>query len=304
MKFESEAKPAGRRNERCCHLQTGSRHWCSGQPKPAIVQRRRMAAADLHTIHGVRHGELIVMHVVLGKRRILVADIGLVPNVIAADVDIACLADGQIKFKASYSKIQSIFGQLNQPANVTEFQVAISQATGSVVTGNAESSSTQKAMSLPKLPAVKRLNSPVLKSSWERMAPPCPGAPTNQSCRDCPCLLEKSIHPRQIGNSGNASRPDRVWKSSFWAAAPRSVFGIFNRPASSVGNLKPASLNAFPKSFNLGKSEWQVVHDVPYWRAKAGMALTRRKKRRMATHKDHIALCSLCACSFHQVLLA
>jgi len=42
--------------------------------------------------------------------------------------------------------------------------------------------------------------------------------------------------------------------------------------SSSVGNLKPASLNALPKSFNFGKSMWHVMHEVWYAREKAGIA--------------------------------
>jgi hypothetical protein len=36
--------------------------------------------------------------------------------------------------------------------------------------------------------------------------------------------------------------------------------------------LKPASLKALPKSLSFGKSTWQVVQDVPYWRENAGIA--------------------------------
>src|SRR5262249_33449727 len=59
---------------------------------------------------------------------------------------------------------------------------------------------------------------------------------------------------------------------SAFAGAPSMTGGIFNIEASSVGNLKPASLNALPKSFSLGKSRWQVAQLVPYWRANAGIA--------------------------------
>jgi hypothetical protein len=51
---------------------------------------------------------------------------------------------------------------------------------------------------------------------------------------------------------------------SFCAGAPRSTGGIFMKVSSSFGNLKPASLKAFPKSFSLGKSTWQVLQEVPY----------------------------------------
>src|ERR1035441_10900462 len=56
------------------------------------------------------------------------------------------------------------------------------------------------------------------------------------------------------------------------AGAPSMTGGILSIDSSSLGNLKPASLNAFPKSFSFGKSIWQVLQLVPYCRAKAGMA--------------------------------
>jgi hypothetical protein len=48
--------------------------------------------------------------------------------------------------------------------------------------------------------------------------------------------------------------------------------GILSIAASSFGNLNPASLKAFPKSFNLGKTIWQVLQLVPYILENAGIA--------------------------------
>src|SRR5512140_722155 len=62
---------------------------------------------------------------------------------------------------------------------------------------------------------------------------------------------------------------------SFCAGEPSSTGGILIKLSSSFGNLKPASLNALPKSLSFGKSEWQVAQDVPYCRENAGMASPR-----------------------------
>src|SRR5215470_2916919 len=59
---------------------------------------------------------------------------------------------------------------------------------------------------------------------------------------------------------------------SFCAGAPSITGGTLMKVSSSFGNLKPASLNALPKSLSLGKSTWQVAQDVPYCRENAGMA--------------------------------
>src|SRR5215469_9555140 len=61
-------------------------------------------------------------------------------------------------------------------------------------------------------------------------------------------------------------------QSSAVLGAPSMTGGILIFDASSSGNLKPASLNALPKSLSLGKSMWHVLQLRPYMRAKAGMA--------------------------------
>src|SRR5581483_410629 len=60
--------------------------------------------------------------------------------------------------------------------------------------------------------------------------------------------------------------------NSLLAGAPSITGGILSIDSSSLGNLNPASLNALPKSFSLGKSRWHVLQLVPYIRAKAGIA--------------------------------
>src|SRR5271165_4857105 len=60
--------------------------------------------------------------------------------------------------------------------------------------------------------------------------------------------------------------------SSALAGAPSITGGILIIDSSSLGNLKPASLKAFPKSLSLGKSIWHVLQLVPYMRENAGIA--------------------------------
>src|SRR5215469_15405841 len=64
-------------------------------------------------------------------------------------------------------------------------------------------------------------------------------------------------------------------QSSALAEAPSMTGGIFSICSSSLGNLNPASLNALPKSFSLGKSIWQVLQLVPYILENAGIAKLR-----------------------------
>jgi hypothetical protein len=56
------------------------------------------------------------------------------------------------------------------------------------------------------------------------------------------------------------------------ANAPSITGGTLMKVSSSLGNLNPASLKALPKSLSFGKSIWQVLHEVPYWCEKAGIA--------------------------------
>src|SRR6516164_5429417 len=60
--------------------------------------------------------------------------------------------------------------------------------------------------------------------------------------------------------------------NSALAGAPNITGGILITDSSSLGNLKPASLKAFPKSLSLGKSIWHVLQLVPYMRENAGIA--------------------------------
>ena len=85
---------------------------------------------------------------------------------------------------------------------------------------------------------------------------------------------------------------------SFCAGAPSIVGGTFRKVSSSAGNLKPASLKAFPKSFSLGKSLWQVLQDVWYILANAGMAWLREGQARTAKRKQIAAACLNAECLF------
>src|SRR5271166_2308932 len=71
--------------------------------------------------------------------------------------------------------------------------------------------------------------------------------------------------------------------SSALAGAPSITGGILIMDSSSFGNLKPASLKAFPKSFSLGKSIWQVLQLVPYIRENAGIATLLLADRTVST---------------------
>src|SRR5664280_898369 len=71
--------------------------------------------------------------------------------------------------------------------------------------------------------------------------------------------------------------------NSACAGAPSRTGGVFRKDSSSLGNLKPASLKALPKSLSLGKSEWQVVQEVPYLRENAGIALAEGGSDRTAS---------------------
>src|SRR5208337_609459 len=74
-------------------------------------------------------------------------------------------------------------------------------------------------------------------------------------------------------------------QSSALAGAPSMTGGILIIDSSSFGNLKPASLNAFPKSFSLGKSIWHVLQLVPYMRENAGIARPSLANRIVNTSK-------------------
>src|SRR5690348_10269486 len=92
-----------------------------------------------------------------------------------------------------------------------------------------------------------------------------PGACKLKLFRFLPTTWKKVLNRKPIGGSPGMV-PGKIvcGQSSFCAGAPSSTGGILIKDSSSLGNLKPASLNALPKSLSLGKSMWQVAQEVPY----------------------------------------
>src|SRR5215469_5895410 len=73
--------------------------------------------------------------------------------------------------------------------------------------------------------------------------------------------------------------------ASALAGAPSMTGGILIIDSSSLGNLKPASLKALPKSLSFGKSRWHVAQLVPYKRENAGIALAEIDHERKTTRR-------------------
>src|SRR5258708_5696626 len=136
------------------------------------------------------------------------------------------------------------------------------------------SSSTQKAMSLPKFPAVKMLNRPLLKSVFGMNGGTVPGGTSESKLARLPLGVWKNVLILNPTGRMAGMVPGQIacGNISFCAGAHSMIAGIFRNESLSVGNLKPASLKALPKSFSLGKSRWQVLHDVWYCLENAGIA--------------------------------
>src|SRR5215469_14980589 len=126
------------------------------------------------------------------------------------------------------------------------------------------SSSTQKAISPPKSPAVKMLKNPVLKSVLGINAGTVPaGVKASKLPRLADVFWKNVFIRRPTGRIPGIVPGQMAWgNKSLCAGAPSKMGGTFRKVSLSAGNLKPASLKALPKSFSLGKSEWQVVQDV------------------------------------------
>ena len=129
-------------------------------------------------------------------------------------------------------------------------------------------------MSLPKLPAMKMLKKPVSKSVRGMSWGTAPGAASALKRFALEPVNWKKLFMRKPmgGMPGIVPGHTLCGHTSFCAGAPNITGGVLTNVSSSFGNLKPASLKAFPKSFSFGKSRWQVVHEVPYCREKAGIA--------------------------------
>src|SRR5712692_4261776 len=130
-------------------------------------------------------------------------------------------------------------------------------------------------MSLPKFPAIKILKKPGWKSV--RGINCCKlgslGFCRLKLFRFALTTWKKVLKRRPLGGRPGIVPGNMVCgHKSFWAGAPSITGGTLMKVSSSLGNLNPASLKALPKSLSLGKSTWQVLQDVPYWRENAGMA--------------------------------
>src|SRR6266852_7386774 len=100
-----------------------------------------------------------------------------------------------------------------------------------------------------------------------------PGVCRLKLFRFLPTTWRNVLKRSPMGGNPGMDPGHMVWgHSSFCAGDPNITGGILMKVSSSLGNLNPASLKALPKSLSLGKSTWQVLQDVPYWRENAGMA--------------------------------
>src|SRR5215471_20056782 len=142
-------------------------------------------------------------------------------------------------------------------------------------------------MSLPKFPAVKMLKKPVLKSVLGINGGTVPAGVRASKLPRLPLVRWKKVFMRRPTGVIPGMVPGQIvcGNKSFCAGAPSMIGGIFKKVSSSLGNLNPASLKAFPKSLSLGKSKWQVLQEVPYWREKAGMAELVPEKKSTAVER-------------------
>jgi hypothetical protein len=60
-----------------------------------------------------------------------------------------------------------------------------------------------------------------------------------------------------------------------------------------LGELETRVFKYLAKSLSLGKSTWQVAHDVPYCRANTGMAFADGTTHRKMTLEEHSAIYDL-----------
>src|SRR4029077_4057705 len=125
--------------------------------------------------------------------------------------------------------------------------------------------------------------------------PNCPGGSCKlKLLRFLPTTWKKVLKRNPMGGRPGMVPGQMVCgQRSFCAGDPNMTGGILMKLSSSFGNLKPASLNAFPKSFSLGKSTWHVAHEVPYCRANAGIARADGTAHKKTTMEQHTAMCDL-----------
>ena len=96
-----------------------------------------MAAAEFEADHGGGEGESVV-DVLCWADAVLHADIGLIEDVPAAEVPGTGLADGEVEFELAYAEIDGVGWELDEAAEVVEFEPRIAESSVGVCTGDAD----------------------------------------------------------------------------------------------------------------------------------------------------------------------
>src|SRR5579864_3094395 len=213
-----------------------------------------VASAELDSIHRVGHCQLVV-DVFLHECGIYVAEVGLVEDIVPADIDVASLAEGKIKFESSHAQAERVCFHFEETADIHEFQVTIAQAAGCVVATDVKIRIHPERYVTAKVSGGKYAE----KSSAEV----CfrdkrrDGARRDERVKFSTIaagLLEESIHPQaDRGHPRDCARPDGLGEKLFLRRRSQQDRRYLQKPLIIGRELEAGIFKCLAKIIQLGK---------------------------------------------------
>jgi len=186
-----------------------------------VISAVLVPSAQLNSLRRVGKRELVVDVLLQGDHGVHRANIGLLVDVVRAQVVAARLREGQVELELSHAHAEGILRELQKTAGIHEFQVPVAETAGAVTSADADVVVHQNAIPLPKLPAVKMLKNPLAKSVPGMT---CGALPTGVSRSNCfllaPVAWKNVLNRKPIGAS-RESTPATPTLGNFASAPPR-----------------------------------------------------------------------------------
>src|SRR6478672_4887608 len=219
-----------------------------------MVSAILVASTELYSVHCVSHRQLIV-DVLRREGGIYVAEIGLVEDIVAADIDVASLAEGKIQFKTSRAQAERVLLHLEETANIHEFQIAIAQAAGCIVATDVQVGIHPERDITAKVTGGEYAEKAAaeIRLGNER----CDRARRNERVKLSTIaagLLEESIHPQaDRGHARNCARPYGLREELFLGRRSQQDRRYLKKPLIIGRELEAGIFKGLAKIIQLGK---------------------------------------------------
>ena len=214
-----------------------------------------MTAAELDALLGFREVKL-VRHVLLQRRHgVDRTYVRFRVDIVWADINAARLGEWQVQLKLARADAERVFRQLDQAADIDEFQVAVSQAASAVVPGHADIVIHPEGDIAAEVASHKDAEESGFeigaRDDWRH------GARSGQ-CIEAAGVgareLKEVIHAQADGrHTGNGARPDAVRPDILLRRRAQHHWGRFEERLVVFRKFEPGVFEGFAKVVELGK---------------------------------------------------